>query len=206
MIPKEIEIEIEILDSIDGLVKISTIDEVDIVLTALVGMIGLIPTMKAIEHKKDIALANKETLVTAGEIVMKAAEENNVKILPVDNEHSAIFQCLNGENKKEVKLNDNDTYRVPRVMNYVPDTKYASLIEHIRKIDTNILGKISEITYVPNDYDKDRFLLYMDDDNTVYLTLTKFKMINYYNKVLTQLDGRKGILYLDSGNHFQIRE
>ena len=46
----------------------------------------------------------------------------------------------------------------------------------------------------------------MDDDNTVYLTLTKFKMINYYNKVLTQLDGRKGILYLDSGNHFQIRE
>ena len=91
-------------------------------------------------------------------------------------------------------------------MNYVPDTKYASLIEHIRKLDTNILGKISEITYVPNDYDKDRFLLYMDDDNTVYLTLTKFKMINYYNKVLTQLDGRKGILYLDSGNHFQIRE
>lgn len=82
--------------------KISTIDEVDIVLTALVGMIGLIPTMKAIEHKKDIALANKETLVTAGEIVMKAAEENNVKILPVDSEHSAIFQCLNGENKKEV--------------------------------------------------------------------------------------------------------
>ena len=65
-------------------------------------MIGLIPTMKAIEHKKDIALANKETLVTAGEIVMKAAEENNVKILPVDSEHSAIFQCLNGENKKEV--------------------------------------------------------------------------------------------------------
>ena len=100
MIPKDIEIEI--LDSIDGLEKISTLDEVDIVLTALVGMIGLIPTMKAIEHKKDIALANKETLVTAGEIVMKAAEENGVKILPVDSEHSAIFQCLNGENKKQV--------------------------------------------------------------------------------------------------------
>lgn len=110
------------------------------------------------------------------------------------------------ENKKEVKLDNNDTYRVPRVMNYVPDKKYESLIEHIKKIDTNILGKISEITYVPNDYDKDRFLLYMDDDNTVYLTLTKFKMINYYNKVLTQLEGRKGILYLDSGNHFQIKE
>ncbi len=100
IIPKDIEIEI--LDSIEGFVKISTLDEVDIVLTALVGMIGLIPTMKAIEHKKDIALANKETLVTAGEIVMKAAKQNGVKILPVDSEHSAIFQCLNGEHKKEV--------------------------------------------------------------------------------------------------------
>lgn len=126
-------------------------------------------------------------------------------------ENSPLFinvtnQTVVLENKKEIKLDNNDTYRVPRVMNYVPDKKYESLIEHIKKIDTNILGKISEITYVPNDYDKDRFLLYMDDDNTVYLTLTKFKMINYYNKVLTQLEGRKGILYLDSGNHFQIKE
>ncbi|MGM9532956.1 1-deoxy-D-xylulose-5-phosphate reductoisomerase, partial [Intestinibacter sp.] len=100
LIPKYIDIEV--LDSMEGLVKISTLDEVDIVLTAVVGMIGLIPTVKAIEHKKDIALANKETLVTAGEIVMKAAKENGVNILPVDSEHSAIFQCLNGENKKQV--------------------------------------------------------------------------------------------------------
>ena len=112
MIPKDIEIEI--LDSIDGLEKISTLDEVDIVLTALVGMIGLIPTMKAIEHKKDIALANKETLVTAGEIVMKAAEENGVKILPVDSEHSAIFQCLNGENKKQVSKKKEDLLHVTK--------------------------------------------------------------------------------------------
>lgn len=100
LIPKDMNIEI--LDSMEGLVKISTLEEVDVVLTAVVGMIGLIPTMKAIEHKKDIALANKETLVTAGEIVMKAAKENGVNILPVDSEHSAIFQCLNGENKKQV--------------------------------------------------------------------------------------------------------
>ena len=100
LIPKYIDIEV--LDSMEGLVRISTLDEVDIVLTAVVGMIGLIPTVKAIEHKKDIALANKETLVTAGEIVMKAAKENGVNILPVDSEHSAIFQCLNGENKKQV--------------------------------------------------------------------------------------------------------
>ena len=68
------------------------------------------------------------------------------------------------------------------------------------------LSKIGAIEYKPNDYDKDRFLLYMDDGNMVYLTLTKFKMINHYNEVLTQLENHKGILYLDSGNHFKIME
>ena len=62
------------------------------------------------------------------------------------------------------------------------------------------------MTYVPNEYDKDRFLLYLDDGNMVYLTLTKFKMLNYYEEVLPQLEGKKGILYLDSGNHFKIME
>ncbi len=87
---------IEVLEGITGLNKIASLDEIDIVVTSVVGMIGLEPTMKAIEAKKDIALANKETLVVAGEIVMKAAKENNVKILPVDSEHSAIFQALRG--------------------------------------------------------------------------------------------------------------
>ena len=70
----------------------------------------------------------------------------------------------------------------------------------------DILVKISDIEYQPNDYDKDRFLLYMDDGNLVYLTLTKFKMINHYNEVIPQLEGHKCILYLDSGNHFKIME
>ncbi len=109
------------------------------------------------------------------------------------------------ENEKEVDINHKEQLRIPRVMNYIPNTKYKSLIKNIKKIDEDILGKISEMTYVPNEYDKDRFLLYMDDDNSVYLTLTKFKMINYYNKVLQQLEGKKGVLYLDNGNHFQIR-
>lgn len=94
---------IEVLDGIKGLNKIASLDEIDIVVTSVVGMIGLEPTMKAIEAKKNIALANKETLVVAGEIVMKAAKDNNVKILPVDSEHSAIFQSLRG--------NDTDTLR-----------------------------------------------------------------------------------------------
>lgn len=87
---------VEVLNGIEGLNKIASLDEIDMVVTSVVGMIGLEPTMKAIEAKKDIALANKETLVVAGEIVMKAAKENNVRILPVDSEHSAIFQALRG--------------------------------------------------------------------------------------------------------------
>lgn len=95
--------DIIVLDGIEGLNKIASLDEIDIVLTSVVGMIGLEPTMKAIEAKKDIALANKETLVVAGEIVMKAAKENGVKILPVDSEHSAIFQALRGNELKTLK-------------------------------------------------------------------------------------------------------
>jgi 1-deoxy-D-xylulose-5-phosphate reductoisomerase len=93
---KEHNKSIEVLEGIEGLNKIASLDEIDIVVTSVVGMIGLEPTMKAIESKKDIALANKETLVVAGEIVMKAARENNVNIFPVDSEHSAIFQSLRG--------------------------------------------------------------------------------------------------------------
>ena len=97
-------------------------------------------------------------------------------------------------------------FRVPRLMNYVPDDKYEDYIKGMKEINDDILGKISDIEYVPNDLDKERFLLYMDDGNMVYLTLTKFTMINYYNDVLEQLEDRKGILYLDNGNHFQIKE
>ncbi|OAV42095.1 1-deoxy-D-xylulose-5-phosphate reductoisomerase [Clostridium saccharobutylicum] len=95
--------KIQIYDGIEGLNKIASIDEIDIVVTSVVGMIGLEPTIKAIEAKKDIALANKETLVVAGQLVMKAAREHNVKILPVDSEHGAISQCLKGNDKKALR-------------------------------------------------------------------------------------------------------
>lgn len=95
--------EIEVYSGLDGLVKISVLDEIDMVVTSVVGMIGLVPTMEAIKAKKDIALANKETLVVAGELVMKAAEENGVKILPVDSEHSAIYQSLRGNDLSTLK-------------------------------------------------------------------------------------------------------
>ncbi len=108
------------------------------------------------------------------------------------------------DNKQEIT--SDLEFRVPRLVNYTPDKKYSSLIENMKSVDKSILGKISEISYQPNEFDKDRFLLLMDDGNSVYLTLTKFEMINYYNEVLGQLEGRRGILYLDSGNHFKIME
>lgn len=94
---------IKVFEGIDGLNKIASLDEIDIVVTSVVGMIGLEPTLEAIKAKKDIALANKETLVVAGELVMKAAKENNVKILPVDSEHSAIDQSLRGNDIRTLK-------------------------------------------------------------------------------------------------------
>ncbi|SFA89784.1 1-deoxy-D-xylulose-5-phosphate reductoisomerase [Clostridium frigidicarnis] len=95
--------KITLLYGIEGMEKIAQLDEVEIVVTSVVGMIGLTPTMKAIEAKKDIALANKETLVVAGELVMEAAKKNGVKILPVDSEHSAIFQSIQGNQLKSIK-------------------------------------------------------------------------------------------------------
>jgi 1-deoxy-D-xylulose-5-phosphate reductoisomerase len=96
------DLDIKVVSGMDGLIEAAVIEQADIVVTAIVGMIGIRPTLAAIKAGKDIALANKETLVTAGHIIMPAAKEHNVSILPVDSEHSAIFQCLNGENSREI--------------------------------------------------------------------------------------------------------
>ena len=127
-------------------------------------------------------------------------------------ENKPLFYDMNKEkiileNNRESKEDSiSKSFRVPRLLNYVPDQKYEKFIKGMTNIKQDTLSKISDIEYQPNEYDKDRFLLYMDDGNMVYLTLTKFKMINQYNNVLSQLEGHKGILYLDSGNHFQIKE
>jgi len=93
---------IEVMSGVEGLNAVATLNEVDTVVTSIVGIAGLIPTLEAIKNGKNIALANKETLVTAGSLVMSEAIKNNVKILPVDSEHSAIFQCLMGNNIENV--------------------------------------------------------------------------------------------------------
>lgn len=97
------DLEVKVVCGMEGLLEIATLPEADVVLTAVVGMIGIRPTITAIEAGKDIALANKETLVTAGHIIMPLAKKHGVKILPVDSEHSAIFQSLNGEPKNKVE-------------------------------------------------------------------------------------------------------
>ena len=93
---KVADLEVKVVSGMDGLIQAATEPEAEIVVTAVVGMIGIRPTIAAMEAGKDIALANKETLVTAGHIIMPLAKEKNVKILPVDSEHSAIFQSLQG--------------------------------------------------------------------------------------------------------------
>lgn len=90
------DLNVEVLSGMDGLIAVSTIPEAEIVVTAIVGMLGIRPTISAINAGKDIALANKETLVTAGHIIMPLSREKNISILPVDSEHSAIFQSLQG--------------------------------------------------------------------------------------------------------------
>ena len=145
------------------------------------------PYVKSVTIKKKI-LGIVEIKIEEYNILFRK-EENNKIVL---------------EDKEE--LIDNEKYQVPILLNYIPDTKYDSFIKGMNQVTPSIKNQISEIRYYPNTQDEDRFLLYMNDGNYVYLTLTKFKQINYYEDVLEKLDGKKGILYLDSGNHFKIME
>ena len=96
------DLNVKVVSGMEGLIELAVLDDTEILVTAIVGMIGIRPTIEAIKAGKDIALANKETLVTAGHIIMPLAKEHHVSILPVDSEHSAIFQSLQGSNRKEL--------------------------------------------------------------------------------------------------------
>ena len=97
------DMQVQVVSGMDGLLQVASHEPAEILVTAIVGMIGIQPTIAAIRAGKDIALANKETLVTAGHIIMPLAKECGVSILPVDSEHSAIFQSLNGENRERLE-------------------------------------------------------------------------------------------------------
>ena len=97
------DMDVKIVSGMDGLLELARMPETDILVTAVLGMIGIRPTMEGIKAGKDIALANKETLVTAGHLIIPMAKEYGVQILPVDSEHSAIFQALHGEKREQVE-------------------------------------------------------------------------------------------------------
>ncbi|MFR8549125.1 MAG: 1-deoxy-D-xylulose-5-phosphate reductoisomerase, partial [Lachnospiraceae bacterium] len=96
------DLPVTVVSGMEGLKEVAVCEETQVLVTAIVGMIGIVPTIEAIKAGKDIALANKETLVTAGHIIMPLAKEHGVRILPVDSEHSAIFQALNGEDGRAI--------------------------------------------------------------------------------------------------------
>ena len=100
---REKKIDVKVLVGMDGLIKLATLKSADIVLISVVGMIGIRPTIEAVKAKKIICLANKESLVCAGDIIMPLAKKNKVEIRPIDSEHSAIWQCINGEKEKSIK-------------------------------------------------------------------------------------------------------
>ncbi len=96
------DLPVKIVSGMDGMIETAVCEEAQMLVTAIVGMIGIVPTIEAIKAGKDIALANKETLVTAGHLIMPLAKQCGVKILPVDSEHSAIFQCLQGSHGAQI--------------------------------------------------------------------------------------------------------
>lgn len=124
------------------------------------------------------------------------------KALYFDNTSKVIFN----DGSKTNYNSDFVVFRVPRLINNIPEDKYDDFVRAMNKINDDTLSRIGDIYYDPNDIDNERFLLYMDDGNMVFLTLTKLSKINYYNSVEEQLDGKKGILYLDNGNHFIIKQ
>lgn len=105
------EVGINVYSGIEGIIRIAALDNEDTVVNALVGSVGVRPTVEAIKNKKNIALANKETLVTAGSVVMEEARKNDVRLMPIDSEHSAIFQCLNKEINNNLKYNNKNAIK-----------------------------------------------------------------------------------------------
>ena len=112
----------------------------------------------------------------------------------------------------EYKVSDNKNYSldnvngVPTLINYVPEEVEKKFVTKLKEIDLNIINMISEIEYNKTSYDSERFLLYMNDGNEVYITVSRTNLLNKYVEIVTKLDNKKGILYLDSGNYFEIKK
>ena len=132
-------------------------------------------------------------------------------ILEIEIEEKKILfiERSTGKYILEDKTEEDLTYQIngiPTLINFVVDDVKDKLIEKMSEVDYEVLTKISEIEYSPTTYDEERFILYMNDENTVYITLNKIDEFKKYIDIKKQLEGKKGILYLDSGNYFEIKE
>lgn len=137
----------------------------------------------------------------------KVSKKNFFELHITVEENTPLF--YNKTTNKTVYLNSkeqsgNDV--APTLINYVPDKIYKRFISKMKLVNFNTIKRISEIEYSPNDVDKNRFLLYMQDGNYVYLTLDKFDRINSYMEIIKKFENKKGILYLDSGEYFKVYE
>ncbi len=122
-------------------------------------------------------------------------------------ENLPLFYYLpNNKTVLNDKTETDDNFMVPTVINYVPDKIYNGLLSKISSINYDVVKRISEIKYDPNDVDDERFFLTMNDGNSVYLTLEKFNKIDKYLEIIKEFNNKKGILYLDSGEYFEVKE
>lgn len=156
-------------------------------------------TSKNIENKIKISPYIEDVKVKKnlfGKVVIEVLE---YKILLKDETDNQYYLS----NYTKMSLDD-DILGVPILINYVELDILNQFMKKLNNIDKDILEKISEIEYTPNEYDQDLFLFYMNDGNYVYITTTRLLNINKYIEIVDSLDGKKGILYLDSGNHFKI--
>ena len=168
-------------------------------------------TSSIIENKKigwGIKRNNNHEQPDVGSKNREVLENNNGICL--GNKEKKILYLVRSENK--YRLSDNKLYdlddvlSVPTLINYIPESNEKKFVNAFKNIDNNIISMISEIEYSKTSYDSDRFLLYMNDGNMVYVTTTKLKSLNKYVDIVSKLENKKGILYLDSGNYFEIKE
>jgi len=169
------------------------------------------PSFIGTSTSKITNVLNKNPYIKSVKVSKKLVATIKIEIV----EHALLFE--NSTTGKIVIDFDNEIEKgtkiigVPVLVNYVPDLVYKEFVKEMKNVDQNIRNKISNIEYTPNDYDKQRFLLYMNDGNKVYVTLaiennkSRFGLINSYDEIYPTLEGKKGILNLDSGNHFDIK-
>ena len=167
-------------------------------------------SLKDYPHLYEVNIKNIEKSIKSNPLV-KSVKINKTllgKITISIEENIVLYQDQNNKyvlsNRERIDL-EIPFLGVPTLIND-PDGLEEKLIDKMNVIDQDILSRISEIEYKPNDLDKERFMFYMSDGNYVYVTLSKMNLINSYNEIYPTLEGKKGILYLDSGNHFQIKK